>query len=91
VKTIICLCHDVTDGDIRRAVELGYRHPETIKRFTASLMGPCQGKACRESVLDAISRHAGVPRELLQVPTARPPAYPIPMGLLAGGAAVDDG
>lgn len=83
MKRILCLCHDVTEGDIRRAVRLGFDHPETIKRFTGALMGPCQGRSCAEIVLDAIATETGVGRETLRTPTSRPPAYPVTMGLLA--------
>jgi bacterioferritin-associated ferredoxin len=89
VKRILCLCHDVTDADIARAVRLGYSHPETVKRFTSALMGPCQGRSCAELVLDAIAREAGRERSDLRIPTARPPAFPVRMGLLAGGDPVD--
>lgn len=86
VRRILCLCHDVTDADIARAVRLGYRHPETIKRFTGALMGPCQGRTCADLVLDAIARETGADRASLRTPTARPPAYAVRMGLLAGEA-----
>jgi bacterioferritin-associated ferredoxin len=89
MKTILCLCHDVTEGDIARAVRLGYDHPETIKRFTAALMGPCQGRSCADLVLGAIARQTGQDVQSLQVPSVRPPAFPVPMGLLAGGPEVD--
>jgi bacterioferritin-associated ferredoxin len=89
MKRILCLCHDVTDADIRRAVRLGYDHPETVKRFTGALMGPCQGRSCAELILDAIARETGVDRSLLRVPTARPPAFPVRLGHLAGGDPVD--
>lgn len=89
MKRILCLCHDVTDADIARAVRLGFRHPETVKRYTGALMGPCQGRSCAELVLDAIARETGVDRSSLRVPTARPPAFPVRMGLLAGGDPVD--
>lgn len=82
-KRILCLCHDVTDADIARAVREGFTHPETIKRFTGALMGPCQGRTCAESVMDAIAAETGCDREALRMPTSRPPAFAIPMGLLA--------
>jgi bacterioferritin-associated ferredoxin len=91
VKRILCLCHDVTEQDVERAVALGYRHPETIKRFTAAFMGPCQGRSCRDAVMDAIARHLDCPAEALAVPSARPPVFPVRMGVLAGGTPVDDG
>jgi bacterioferritin-associated ferredoxin len=86
VRRILCLCHDVTDADVARAVRLGYRSPETVKRFTGAVMGPCQGRTCASLVLDAIARETGVDRASLDTPTARPPAFPVRMGLLAGEA-----
>jgi bacterioferritin-associated ferredoxin len=82
-KTILCLCHDVSEDDVRRAVRDGYTHPETIKRYTAAFMGPCQGRSCADLVLDAIATELGVPVEDLQATTARPPAYGVRMGQLA--------
>jgi bacterioferritin-associated ferredoxin len=84
-KTILCLCHDVSEDDVRRAVADGYTHPETIKRYTAAFMGPCQGRWCGDLVMDAIGRALGRPAEELQPTTSRPPAYPVRMGELAGG------
>jgi bacterioferritin-associated ferredoxin len=89
VKTILCLCHDVTDADVRRAVRRGFDHPETVKRFTAAFMGPCQGRSCAELVAEAIARELSVPVEAVTATTARPPAFPVQMGLLAGGDPVD--
>jgi bacterioferritin-associated ferredoxin len=84
-KTILCLCLDVTDEDVRRAVADGYTEPETIKRYTAAFMGPCQGRSCADLVMEAIADALGRPVEELQPTTSRPPAYPVRMGQLAGG------
>ncbi|MDQ4081645.1 MAG: (2Fe-2S)-binding protein [Actinomycetota bacterium] len=88
-KVILCLCHDVTAEDVDRALALGYDHVETVKRFTAALMGPCQGKACRDAVLEAVASRTGAAPASLRRPIARPPAYPVRLGLLAGGPDVD--
>lgn len=45
-RTIVCPCHDATVYDLRSCWNAGFRHPETLKRATAVLMGPCQGKYC---------------------------------------------
>lgn len=89
MRRILCLCHDVTDADIARAVRLGYRHPETVKRYTGALTGPCQGRTCADPVLDAIATELGVPRSDLGPPAARPPAFAVRMGDLATGEPVD--
>ena len=89
MRRILCLCHDVTDADVRRAVAEGFTTPETVKRFTGALMGPCQGRACEELVLAAIARELHVDVDSLPRTTSRPPAFGVRMGILAGGAAVD--
>jgi len=84
-KEIVCFCHDITRLDIIRAIEEGYDHMETLKRFTGVFMGPCQGKMCAMNVLKVFAQKTGQPIESLRVPTLRPPAEPIPMGWLATG------
>lgn len=75
---------DITDKDMARAVKEGFDHIETLKRYTAVLMGPCQGKVCAMNVLREFARLTGKTLEELRVPTLRPPLRPIPLGLLAG-------
>ena len=82
-KRIICLCMDITDTDIAQAIAEGFDHIETLKRYTAVLMGPCQGKVCAMNVLRAFARLTGKAVEELRVPTLRPPLRPLPLGLLA--------
>ena len=82
--TVLCLCHDVTRDDVDRAVAEGFRDPETIKRFTGALMGPCQGAWCADLFLEAIADSTGIPRISLRPPRARPPAIPVRLGQLAG-------
>ena len=74
---------DITDDDIARAIEEGFDHTETLKRYTAVLMGPCEGKVCAMNVLGEFARRTGKTIEELRVPTLRPPVRPLPLGLLA--------
>ncbi len=83
-KRILCLCHDVTADDVEAALAAGYRDPETIKRFTAAFMGPCQGRACGDLVMAEIARCLGCDVDDLAPTTARPPVFPIRLGALAG-------
>jgi bacterioferritin-associated ferredoxin len=87
-KTVVCLCHDVTEADLRRMFAQGYTDPETLKRSTGAFMGPCQGKFCAPAVLAIIAELTGEDRA--RVPTSRPPLVPVPMGLLASAASLDD-
>jgi bacterioferritin-associated ferredoxin len=82
-KKILCLCMDITDHDIARAVEEGFDFPETLKRYTAVFMGPCEGKMCAMNVLKEFARLTGKSVDELCVPTLRPPVRPLPLGLLA--------
>lgn len=82
-KKMICFCQDLGEADIVRAIEEGYDHLETLKRFTGALMGPCQGKMCATNVVKLHAEITGRPIEDLRIPTMRPPVEPIPLGLLA--------
>ncbi|MBI3302676.1 MAG: (2Fe-2S)-binding protein [Deltaproteobacteria bacterium] len=73
---------DITDEDIAQAIAEGFDHLETLKRYTAVLMGPCQGKVCAMNVLREFARLTGKTVAELQVPTLRPPLRPLPLGLL---------
>lgn len=82
-KTILCLCRDVTEEDVRRAVAEGYGDIETVKRFTGACTGPCQGKTCLDSIRRLVAQLTG--RRLDEVPTPphRPPVTPVRLGTLA--------
>ncbi|MEE4275046.1 MAG: (2Fe-2S)-binding protein [Thermoleophilia bacterium] len=85
-KTILCLCRDVSEEDVRRAVAEGYDDLETLKRFTGACTGPCQGKTCVESIRRLVAELTG--RDLAEVPPPprRPPAAPVRLGTLAATA-----
>ncbi len=82
-KKIVCFCQDITESDLIRAIEEGYEHIETLKRYTGAFMGPCQGKMCAANVLKLFAEKTGQPVESIRVPTLRPPVEPILLGLLA--------
>ena len=84
-KVIVCLCHDVTEDDVRRAVAEGYDDIETVKRFTGAMMGPCQGKTCACALRDLVARLTGRGAEEQALPARRPPAFAARLGALSGG------
>jgi hypothetical protein len=95
-RTIVCPCHDATLSDLRSCWNAGFRHPETLKRATAVLMGPCQGKYCAPLVAAILTELGAEPGHqdgseagnhawpLQRRPSARPPLYPVRLGDLAG-------
>ena len=89
-KKMVCFCQDLSEMDIVRAIEEGYDHLETLKRFTGAFMGPCQGKMCAANVVKLYAETTGRPVEDLRIPTMRPPVEPIPLGLLAPEDGGDD-
>jgi bacterioferritin-associated ferredoxin len=78
---------DVVAADVARAIANGFDDPETIKRYTGALMGPCQGKRCSDLFMQAVAQHTGRPLEDLRRPTARPPALPVRLGQVASATA----
>jgi heterotetrameric sarcosine oxidase beta subunit len=83
-KVIVCLCHDVTEEDVRRAVAEGYDDLETVKRYTGAMMGSCQGKTCACAVRDLVARLTRRAAGDLAPPARRPPAFPARLGNLGG-------
>ena len=81
-KEIVCACEDVTREELRRALRAGVRDVESLKRLTGFGTGPCQGKSCVSLVLRELAALGARPGELAGF-TARPPASPIALGVLA--------
>lgn len=80
VKKIVCRCHDVTESDIRAAIESGYDDLETLKRITGVTTGHCQGKTCLTITMGILREMTGKSVELTT--RIRPPIDPITLGSL---------
>jgi sarcosine oxidase subunit alpha len=80
----VCLCEDVSVGDLERAWNEGYRSSELLKRYTTATMGPCQGAMCgRHLAAFAAARSAATNAASASRTTARPLARPVPLEILA--------
>lgn len=90
-ETIICRCEDITVEEVRRLIAKGYGTPDEIKRLSRCGMGPCQGRTCRNLVLQEISAATG--QEVKDIPMAsfRPPTKPVKLGLFAKARADEEG
>jgi sarcosine oxidase, subunit alpha len=83
-RCFVCLCEDVTEKDVKRAVAEGFDSIELAKRYTTVTMGPCQGKLCQLASVRLLARETGTPEAAVGATTARPPWEPVELGLLAG-------
>ena len=80
----VCLCEDVKQADVTRAVREGFSHLETLKRYSTISMGPCQGRMCLATASALCAERTGRTLAETGATTARPPVQPVPLGLLAG-------
>lgn len=83
-KVFVCPCEDVSMHDLRTAIDEGFDHIETLKRYTTTTMGPCQGKMCHQAAISACAEHTGLTIQETGRTTSRPPTSPVPLGALAG-------
>lgn len=81
-----CYCEDVTTSDISTAIQEGFNEIETIKRYTTTSMGPCQGRMCQISAIGICAGETGRSMGATGVTTSRPPNPSVSLGALAGGA-----
>ena len=83
-KQFACLCMDVTNKELKKAVAEGFDSMELLKRYTTVTMGPCQGKACMLSSRRLCARATGSSFAETKATTSRPPWTPVELGTLAG-------
>jgi sarcosine oxidase subunit alpha len=83
-KCFVCICEDVTEKDVKRALAEGFDSIELAKRYTTVTMGPCQGRLCHVPSIRMLARELETAESDIGTTTARPPWGPVEMGLLAG-------
>jgi len=83
-KCFVCICEDVTDKDVKRAIREGFDSIELAKRYTTVTMGPCQGKLCHLQSIRLYARENETDEATIGTTTARPPWASVELGLLAG-------
>ncbi|MDQ2984816.1 MAG: 2Fe-2S iron-sulfur cluster-binding protein [Actinomycetota bacterium] len=83
-KCFVCICEDVTDKDLKRAIREGFDSIELAKRYTTVTMGPCQGRLCHLQSIRLYARENETDEGSIGTTTARPPWSPVKLGVLAG-------
>ena len=74
---IICRCEEVTFGEIEEAIEAGCDSIKSIKRYTRSGMGQCQGRVCAPILLGILKSYG------IEANEEDKPSFPLnPMVLL---------
>ena len=58
-RTYLCFCEDVSVHDIEQAIDEGFADVQTLKRYTTTTMGPCQGKMCGGALAGLCAAYAG--------------------------------
>ncbi len=82
-KTILCRCEDVTLEEFREAFSEGFSELESLKRYTGTGTGFCQGKGCLSEAAAELAVLRGILPEQVRLTTIRPPAEPLTFGQLA--------
>jgi sarcosine oxidase subunit alpha len=83
-KCFVCICEDVTDKDLKRAIAEGFDSIELAKRYTTVTMGPCQGRLCHVPSIRVYARENETDPAAIGMTTSRPPWGPVSLGVLAG-------
>ena len=80
---ILCRCENLTLGKLHRLLDQGITSMQEIKKETRCMMGPCQGRGCRELIAKEISRYLGTSLEQIDIPVSRAPVEPVSLGEIA--------
>ncbi len=88
--TVVCLCEEVTRGDLLATVQRGAGHPDHLKRLTRAGMGHCQGRRCREQIQMVLSDSTKSALQEVPLASYRPPFRPIPLAVIANQDETDD-
>ena len=83
-RIFVCFCNDVTSQDLQQGVAEGFDRIETLKRYTTTTMGPCQGKMCQLPAIGICAHQTGRSMGDTGSTTARPPNPSVTLGALAG-------
>lgn len=80
--TIVCRCEDVTMGEVKKAVNMDFKVPGSLKISVRTGMGNCQGRTCGPVIYDILTALTGQMPAQLGPFSARPPVKPVSIGSL---------
>jgi thioredoxin reductase/bacterioferritin-associated ferredoxin len=82
--TLVCRCEEITFGEVKAALADGAMDMNEVKRMTRMGMGNCQGRMCGPAMQEIIAAQKRLSPDSVGYLNQRPPARPIPLGVLAG-------
>jgi Fe-S-cluster-containing hydrogenase component 2/bacterioferritin-associated ferredoxin len=85
-NTYVCRCEELTLGELRELIRKGFTTIDEIRRLSRAGMGPCQGRTCRQLIMQELAAATGNKISEMPISTFRPPVKPIKLGAIAGGA-----
>ena len=77
-EVIICRCEEVKKKEILKAIKMGAKDLDGIKRITRAGMGLCQGKTCSVLIRNILNEKLKIDKKNLPPVTTRPPIRLIP-------------
>ena len=80
---IICRCSDITRSELHAWIDHGLTTIDEIKRLTRATMGPCQGRTCRQLIIQEIAAKTGLPVSEIDLPVFRQPLNGVTLGAIA--------
>lgn len=81
--TVVCRCEDITMGEIKKGIDMGFTTSKSIKTTVRVSMGNCQGRTCGPIIFDLLSLLGKQEPEYIGPFQARPPLKPISIAALA--------
>ncbi|MEF8726280.1 MAG: (2Fe-2S)-binding protein [Candidatus Bipolaricaulota bacterium] len=87
---IICRCRDVTEEELKQAIEDGFDTMELLKRKTKIGTGTCGGRTCLQLVRRILARETGRELNEIKLPRERSPIVPLPLRFAAGEKTKED-
>jgi sarcosine oxidase alpha subunit family protein len=69
--------------EFREAFQEGFSELESLKRYTGTGTGFCQGKGCMSEAAAELASLRGITPEQIKLTTIRPPGEPLTFGQLA--------
>lgn len=76
-KVPICRCEEITEDEIRQAIEEGACTVNGVKKRTGAGMGLCQGRTCRKLIARMIEQHYEMKPGEVESSTVRAPVRPV--------------